>query len=173
MNSPYSIHGAKGFFDYSGIRSNPSLPAIEVTEQDLDVLERAAAILKELANTKNELAIAKPVTESALLECARFVYQARCETRTILQNPHVADGPAWDILLDLFISEGADRSVAVSDALIAAGCPPTTGLRWVQVLHEAGLIEREKDRADNRRTYLKLSELGRCQVRAALCAYMT
>lgn len=56
------------------VRSAASLSATEVRKQDLDVLECAAAILKELANQRNNLAMAKLVKGSELLACARSVY---------------------------------------------------------------------------------------------------
>ncbi len=68
--------------------------------------------------------------------------------------------PAWDMLLDLFASYLEGRRVSVSSLCIAAAVPPTTALRWIGTLHEAGLFERHADPADRRRAYIALSPKG-------------
>lgn len=65
--------------------------------------------------------------------------------------------PAWDMLLDLFAASLEDRRVSVSSLCIAAAVPPTTALRWIGTLHDAGLFERQADPADRRRAYIALS----------------
>src|ERR1700756_5644636 len=42
--------------------------------------------------------------------------------------------PAWDILLELLRAKLAYERISVSSACIAAGVPPTTGLRWLKAL---------------------------------------
>lgn len=68
--------------------------------------------------------------------------------------------PAWDMLLDLFAAQLERRQVSVSSLCIAAAVPPTTALRWIGTLHEAGLFERQADPADRRRAYIGLSPKG-------------
>jgi hypothetical protein len=65
--------------------------------------------------------------------------------------------PAWDILLDLFISAKQGKRVSVSSACIGAAVPTTTALRWLAVLESRGHIVREDDPADARRAFLHLS----------------
>jgi hypothetical protein len=66
--------------------------------------------------------------------------------------------PAWDMLLDLFAAELERRKVSVSSLCIAAAVPPTTALRWIGTLHDAGLFERQADPSDRRRAYIALSQ---------------
>lgn len=66
--------------------------------------------------------------------------------------------PAWDMLLDLYVHAAADRKVSISSACIASNVPATTALRWLNVLADRGLIEREPDPQDARRFYLKLTD---------------
>jgi hypothetical protein len=66
--------------------------------------------------------------------------------------------PAWDMLLDLFAAELEGRRVSVSSLCIAAAVPPTTALRWIGTLHDAGLFERHADPSDRRRAYIALSQ---------------
>ena len=68
--------------------------------------------------------------------------------------------PAWDMLLDLFAAGIERRRVSVSSLCIAAAVPPTTALRWIGTLHEAGLFERQADPTDRRRAYIGLSAKG-------------
>jgi hypothetical protein len=71
----------------------------------------------------------------------------------------VAD-PAWDMLLDLAVARARFRRVSVSSLCIASGVPSTTALRWIRVLTEEGLIERQDDSQDRRRTFLSLTDKG-------------
>ncbi len=66
--------------------------------------------------------------------------------------------PAWDMLLDLFAAGLERRRVSVSSLCIAAAVPPTTALRWIGTMHEAGLFRREADPGDRRRAYIALSD---------------
>jgi len=46
----------------------------------------------------------------------------------------------------------------VTSLCIASGVPPTTALRWISQLTEAGLFERIEDDSDRRRAFIALSE---------------
>lgn len=48
--------------------------------------------------------------------------------------------PAWDILLELFASELADRDMSVLDLANAIQIPVSTTARWIGILKERGLI---------------------------------
>ncbi len=66
--------------------------------------------------------------------------------------------PAWDMLLDLMAARLEGQKVAVSSLCIAAAVPPTTALRWIKTLTDAGLFERAADPQDGRRVYIELSD---------------
>lgn len=66
--------------------------------------------------------------------------------------------PAWDILLDLTAARAEHRRVSVSSLCIASGVPPTTALRWISQMTEAGLLERVKDDSDRRRAFVGLAD---------------
>lgn len=67
------------------------------------------------------------------------------------------EDPAWDMLLDLLAARLERGQVSVSSLCIAAAVPPTTALRWIAKLTDAGLLDREADPFDKRRAFLKLS----------------
>lgn len=66
--------------------------------------------------------------------------------------------PAWDILLDLTAAHAEGGRVSVSSLCIAAGVPPTTALRWITQMTDAGLLQRVDDDADRRRAFIGLTE---------------
>ncbi|MDF7776320.1 hypothetical protein P1X14_13780 [Sphingomonas sp. AOB5] len=78
--------------------------------------------------------------------------------------------PAWDMLLDLYAAELEKRQVSVSSLCIAAAVPPTTALRWIGTLHDAGLFERHADPSDRRRAYVGLSAKGMAGMRGYIAA---
>ena len=69
--------------------------------------------------------------------------------------------PAWDILLDLAYANATGRRLCVTAVCIGSGVPSTTALRWIGLLIDAGLVEREDDPGDRRRGWLSLTEAGR------------
>lgn len=81
------------------------------------------------------------------------------------QRAHYFDGdlfadPAWDMLLDLAAARAEHRRVSVTSLSIASGVPPTTALRWIGLLIEAGLFERIEDATDRRRAFIVLTDQG-------------
>lgn len=68
--------------------------------------------------------------------------------------------PAWEMLLDLAAARAEDIRVSVTSLCIASGVPPTTALRWITMLTEAGLVERTEDDVDRRRAFIALSPRG-------------
>ncbi len=75
------------------------------------------------------------------------------------------EDPAWDMLLDLFAAELEGADVSVSSLCIAAAVAPTTALRWIARLGEAGLIERRPDPRDRRRSFTVLGADARALMR--------
>ena len=66
--------------------------------------------------------------------------------------------PAWDMLLDLSVARAEQVSVSVTSLSIASGAAPTTALRWIAQMTEAGLLRREADPHDRRRAFIVLTD---------------
>ncbi len=66
--------------------------------------------------------------------------------------------PAWDMLLDLTAARVEHTRVSVTSLCIASGVPPTTALRWISQMKEAGLVERVEDETDKRRAFITLTD---------------
>jgi DNA-binding transcriptional ArsR family regulator len=98
-------------------------------------------------------------SQTAELALARHTYALRRRRHKFL-SPDLFGEPTWDILLDLFIAAHEGRRVPTTSACIGAHVPPTTALRWLRILEARGLVEREEDGRDGRRTFVKLSKRG-------------
>lgn len=66
--------------------------------------------------------------------------------------------PAWDMLLDLTAARAEHKRVSVTSLCIASGVPPTTALRWITQMTNAGLFCRAEDATDRRRAFITLSD---------------
>jgi len=89
----------------------------------------------------------------------RRVLAARNARRHFFDADLFAD-PAWDILLELYALQCEQQRTSVSKLCLAAGVPATTALRWIDKLHGMGLLEREADPLDARRSWVALSNGG-------------
>ncbi|WP_179042134.1 winged helix DNA-binding protein [Sphingobium lactosutens] len=74
--------------------------------------------------------------------------------------PRLFEDPAWEILLDLFVSKIEERSIYVSSACIASQVPQTTALRMIKRLNDLSLVKQEEDPFDGRRKILKITKPG-------------
>ncbi len=66
--------------------------------------------------------------------------------------------PAWDMILDLAAATAEGQRVSVTSLCVAAAVPATTALRWIGQMVDAGLLVRQEDSIDKRRTYIALSD---------------
>jgi DNA-binding transcriptional ArsR family regulator len=98
-------------------------------------------------------------SDQHLLMLARAIVACR-SARVRHFSPGLFAEPAWDMLLDLFIADLTHTTVCVSSLCIASGVPPTTALRWIAMLDEAGVVVRRPDPDDGRRILVALSDLG-------------
>ena len=97
----------------------------------------------------------RPALPSATL--VRKIITARKLRARFLDAELFAD-PAWDMLLDLTAARVEHQRVSVTSLCIASGVPPTTALRWIGQMTEAGLFERVEDDCDRRRAFIRLSD---------------
>ena len=158
-------------------RETPAIRASETNQEGR--LEAAATILAgDIEKVANEIrtlteSIRKSANASAD-DCviqARRIYRARRKADEIAGIQNLSASPAFDNLLDLYISACEGRPVSVSSACIGAACPPTTALRWIHHLVDLGLIARTDDPDDRRRAYLTLTSEGKAKIEGAIAQY--
>lgn len=94
---------------------------------------------------------------STALENAMRTARRRMLRRQLIGSPELFGEPAWDMLIDLFIHQCQDTEVSTSALGIGSGMPSSTGLRLVQKLCEANLIEKFADPCDARRQFVRLT----------------
>lgn len=94
-------------------------------------------------------------SDDKLKTIAGSMYRSR-QLRARYFDPGLFGEPAWDMMLDLFISRVQGRRVATSSLCLAANVPQATGLRWIGTLAKQGLLRRYAAPDDAR---LKLVEI--------------
>jgi len=141
--------------------------------------ERLARLNEEVARIADVLArLSRPRDAEDSVADVQPVFAARArepvaidpaEIRQVIRARRLRDrqfgkglfeDPAWDMMLDLFAARLERAQVSVSSLCIAAAVPPTTALRWIARMTEAGLFERHPDPFDRRRAFMALSPLG-------------
>lgn len=125
-----------------------------------DEINRIAATLARLSTGPGQSPVEKPEPAGegspVSLEMVRQVIRARRLRARYFDEELFAD-PAWDMLLDLLQAEIAQHRVPVSSLCIAASVPPTTALRWIKSMTDAGLFKRRADPHDGRRFFIELA----------------
>ena len=117
----------------------------------------ASSLLPAVAVKHSALSL---LSTAALVDVAKRLYALR-KVRDDLLGAALFSEPAWDILLDLFISDHEDRRLSVSAVCIGARAPSATALRYLSMLQDAGLVERTRDERDARRSHVQMTPLGR------------
>lgn len=98
--------------------------------------------------------IRPPLPDPRLIR--RIARQRQLRAR-FFQGDLFAD-PAWDMLLDLTAARAEHARVSVTSLCIASGVPPTTALRWIGQMTDAGLFRRVEDDTDRRRAFIALTD---------------
>jgi DNA-binding MarR family transcriptional regulator len=121
-------------------------------DEALGVRERLHHLLRSL----DDLVEPSQVNNPATVERVRGMLKIRRLRERFFEASLFAD-PAWDILLELYMAELAQYRLSVSSLAIGAAVPATTALRWIKTLEKRGLLDRNPDPGDGRRTYVSLS----------------
>ena len=96
-------------------------------------------------------------SDAVLVELARQVYHARRMRSDVSLLEGLIGEPVWDIMLDLFIAAHENRMVSVTKASFRSGVPHSTAMRTLGLLERRGLVVREPDARDKRRTFVRIS----------------
>ena len=113
-----------------------------------------AAPLADDAGDRLVRATRPPLPDPRLIR--RILRQRQLRAR-FFEGDLFAD-PAWDMLLDLSAARAEHSRVSVTSLCIASGVPPTTALRWISQLTDAGLLQRVEDDTDRRRAFITLTD---------------
>ena len=102
----------------------------------------------------------KSMSQQRLREEAHRILTQR-RKRSSLGIDNLLGEPAWDLLLTLYRDTADSRRILTKSLVIGANTPPTTSLRYIDILVEEGFIERSFDAGDGRKKYLELTAAGR------------
>ncbi len=130
--------------------------------------ELAQALLAECASSLKHWSPAQEIHQFRMCETSdrrssirklAMAEYARRRRRSAAFGDYCFDGePAWDMLLDLVIAGSGDRCLPTSSVCIGSASPPTTALRHLTLLEEAGLVESTRSRKDARVKLIGLTE---------------
>lgn len=94
----------------------------------------------------------------------RLVRQARQQYAIRRRRDALLDGlsgePAWDMLLELFISGAEGRKTPVKNLCLAACTSVSTAMRRLDSLVASGLVRKSDDATDARRSLVELTDRG-------------
>jgi DNA-binding PadR family transcriptional regulator len=96
----------------------------------------------------------------------------RSDARAYLPADLFGD-PAFDMLLDLFIAREENYQLSITSVVTAGHTPATTGLRWLAKIEKYGLVVRESDPFDARRSYIILNESGHSMIKEWLSRHVS
>lgn len=120
-------------------------------------MSRAARKAAYQASTSSKDVPSSVTTE--LVMRAEWEYAASGRRLDLLGGTLTSE-PAWNMLLDLFVSGARKRILSVSALTIGSRVAPATALRYLKLLVEADLVERQFDELDGRRVHVRLTSAG-------------
>ncbi len=95
--------------------------------------------------------------EARRLRKAERLINERCLRSKYIPTEMLGE-PSFDMMLDLYIASRYLEDVSVSSLCLAARVPPTTALRYIELMEKMDWVFREKDPADGRRWFVRLTE---------------
>lgn len=137
-----------------------SLPVEALSQEILDLLSDIQSRIIKIESKP----VSVPGEEVEYSEDIKFYkwlkmeYANRHFRHNAFEQEYITGEPCWDALLDLCIAEIEGRRVGVTSLCIASGVPVTTALRWLSLLERDGMIERQADPRDKRRTFIRITK---------------
>jgi len=104
------------------------------------------------------------VSLADLSASAKRTYEHRRLRDRVFQEPELFGEPVWDMLLDVAVAEDRGACLSVTSACIGSCVAETTALRWLKMMEVRGLICREPDPRDGRRSFVRLTKDGRAKL---------
>lgn len=137
----------------------PAAPTSQSLLKQAQALQAQAAELAEIITRADNDPGGTPQNPAGVSALAKGIISARNQRSKFLPSKLFSD-PAWDMLLELYAAEIAQRRMTVGQACKAAKAPATTALRWLNTLEENGLVKRHADPLDARRFFVSLTATG-------------
>lgn len=119
-------------------------------------LQAAIAQLAELTAVAQVYEAADDVAPVSL-DGAAALYRARRMRDRFFDGLCRFGEPGWDMLLDLHAAAHGRRRISVTSVCLASAAPPTTALRYLELLGARGAVQRLDCDEDLRRSYVTLT----------------
>lgn len=133
-------------------------------------MDQGVPIILKRAGPLDSDVLQRPGANGDLRGRARTILRLRRERERLLDRRLFSE-PSWDMLLELYVAHCDGKSVTVSAVAQASAGPTTTGLRYISLLVEAGLVERTKAVHDKRSILVSLTEEGLAAIEKLLAGY--
>lgn len=122
-------------------------------------LGSALRLVDQIAEAPMPIMQNDPVTEKTI----RTLIKLR-RKRDQFFGPDLFADPAWDILLELYLSKLSQQRMPVTSLCVGAAVPASTALRWIVHLQQKGFISRRQNPMDRRRVFVSLTHDGRARI---------
>jgi hypothetical protein len=139
------------------MRRLPEAPAeVEDLQVNMRELMQRVAELEVKAAERRRAPPSLGYSDEKLAAIATSIYRTR-QNRLHYFDPALFAEPAWDMLLDLFINKVRGARVSTTSLCIAAAAPQATGIRWIGLLEEHGLLRRYRAPDDARLMLIEIT----------------
>jgi hypothetical protein len=138
----------------------------DMHEQLAVELRQEVAVLSGDEPSVGELSRAKAVARKMLA----FRRRLRSQYGPVLGDSFVQD-PAFDLLLDVYISQADQKQVSLTGLRSATDASQTTALRWASRLCDAAVAIRTEDPRDHRREWFALENAFFVEMTAMLSQF--
>ena len=138
-----------------------SEPAVTLTGEEARQVADLSVALSRALRRSRELRVQScdPGRQERLERALAMVENRRLRNRYF--SPGMFGEPAWDILLELYVTDTAGSRQSIGRLSKAIGTPVSTAVRWIDYLEKKRLIEREPHPTDRRIIFIQLLDKAR------------
>lgn len=136
----------------------------EFFRKPLDAIEIAEAVRRRELERLGRLTRTSELSKREI--CSRLM-TARKELRRSIGVEIFSEG-VWDMLIELMRAEEEGEKMPTTSLVHGVELAMTTALRRIEMLEEAGIIERYTDTVDRRRILIRLTRMGYTRVTEVL-----
>lgn len=150
------------------IKQNPEINVRghSLSKYDIEAATRLVHTLERIVEEPRTSKADAP-TEEQLVKLAKQLRDMR-KSRTRFFDESLFGEPGWDMILALYIADVEGYRLKVTDLVNESQATSSTALRWIDRLHELGLVHRRENTLDRRSHYLEMPVDGLRKVSAML-----
>lgn len=152
---------------------NPSITGIDAGSQQKD---HGLGVVRSLSGTAGEgwpAPSTGPVADDkiALAQARRTLQFICCSKEFFPAMRDLADHPGWEIMLHLFIAGREGRPICTSDLCALTGTWRPLAVRYIEMLFERGLVDRDLSPDKPDAWPLRLTTATESRLQELLCSF--